>query len=75
MKAVIDDGKIFIPKKIRKRFEFPEKGECELEILEDGLKILKPLGIPWGMIKILEKLPIERSIEDMMKDEVVEDAY
>lgn len=74
MKVVIEEGKIYIPREIRKKIDLPEKGECELEILEDGLKILRPKDVPWAMIEILKEPPVIRNIEDMMKDEVVEDA-
>lgn len=73
MKVLIEDGKVCIPKEIIKKANLPENGECEVEVSKDGLKILRSQGIPSGMIKILQEPPVERSIVDMMKDEVVED--
>ena len=73
MRVLIENGKVCIPKEIIKKVNLPENGECEVEVSKDGLKILKLQDIPLGMIKILQEPPVERSIVDMMKDEVVED--
>lgn len=72
MKAIIEKGRIVIPKEILKEGYLPEDGEIELKFMEGWLKINYKKAS--RILKDLEKVPIRASIEEIVKAEVVEDA-
>lgn len=72
MKAIIEKGKIVIPKEILKEGYLPKDGEIELKFMEGWLKISPKKAS--RILKDLEKVPIRANIEEIVKAEVVEDA-
>jgi len=74
VKAVIKNRKILIPKEIAKELDWLTNGECEIEASANELIITRPVAVPQTLLKLLKEPPIEASIEEIMKTEVVEDA-
>ena len=71
MRAIIKKGRIILPREILKKLHFPENGECEIVIEEGVLKLFYPAKSPESWVRFFKEPPIESTIEEFVKAEVV----
>ncbi len=74
MKVKMIAGKIYLPKEVRKKVNLSEKGECEVVVVGDEIRIRPVQPETLNTLEHLKKPKREMSIEDMVEAEAVEDA-
>lgn len=69
MKAVIEKGRVSLPKEIFEKGYLPDNGEIEVEVIDQKLRFLPLVEPPLGILKSLEEPPQVVSIDKMVKAE------
>jgi len=72
MKAILENGRITLPKEVFERGYLPLRGEYDVEIRDRKIQLSPPIEPPWRILKSLEKPPQVVPIDEMIKTEVVD---
>lgn len=67
MELIIKNGQIKIPKKILKKANISGEGKCKIEVIGNEIRIKNKTQKARRILKLLEKSPVEQSIENMAR--------
>ncbi|MFQ5871195.1 MAG: hypothetical protein ACE5IB_03435 [Candidatus Geothermarchaeales archaeon] len=73
MRVKIVDRKVYIPKRIMEETRLPERGECEILVEGDELRIRAPVPEDLAFLRVLRGRPVRRPVSEMVKAERVDD--
>ena len=66
MRVKIVDRKVYIPKGVIEKTRLPERGECELVVEGDELRIRAPVPEDPAFLRVLGRRPVRRPISEMI---------
>lgn len=74
MRVKIVKRKVYLPKDALEQAGIPEDGECQAVLIGDEIRLFRTASEKSRLSQLLKEEPVKRSIQAIMKDEVVEDS-